>query len=266
MDFVGLEGRVDAVMSISVEALNEAGLKWAQALVTEFHYLHRPVDPRCSPFAYRIHLAPATAANLSDTSLIPNSEPLQARAHERGATVGCLIFGRPEATRCGEFYGSVEDVRAGKCEVTRWEIINLARVFILPEFQPGGAHYGCPGMPGFVDRMGEWRSALAGAAIGVSLTQIVLDYLLARPPCFPEEPWALRYCISYQDSNVHRGWLYKASGFDRYRENKRGIVTWRKKLRHLEGKECDQVLEASRRSPRSRRFRAMRGVQQFSFV
>ena len=56
---------------ISLRTADDRGLAWAQALVTAQHYLHTPVDSRCSPFAYLVELA-------------------------SGPIVGCLIFGRPE--------------------------------------------------------------------------------------------------------------------------------------------------------------------------
>ena len=48
---------------------------WCQEIVTEHHYLHAPVDSRCSPVAYVIE-------------------------HEQSDyPIGCLLFGRPEATQ-----------------------------------------------------------------------------------------------------------------------------------------------------------------------
>jgi hypothetical protein len=96
-------------MSVTLELLDPEGLKWAQRQVTKFHYLHRPVDARCSVFGYAIAV----------------SKPGRG---EREA--GLLLFGRPEATRCGTFYGSVEARESGRVDCTRWQILNLARVWV----------------------------------------------------------------------------------------------------------------------------------------
>jgi hypothetical protein len=107
-------------------------------MVTHAHYLHRPVDPRTRPLAYLGYLG--------------------------GERVGCLIFGRPESTRCyqgGLTYGSLADVQAGKAQYSRWEVLSLARVWLSPEVQAGGASYRPDLLPGFVDRRGAWRSTLA---------------------------------------------------------------------------------------------------------
>ncbi len=70
----------------------------------EHHYLHVPVDLRCSPVAYLV---------------TPLGEP-----------VGCLIFVRPEATCVTGWYGSLEEVRQDRCSLTRWEVLNLARIWL----------------------------------------------------------------------------------------------------------------------------------------
>jgi hypothetical protein len=83
---------------VSLALANQKGLRWAQQQVATYHYLRRPVDPRCRPLAYLVLLD--------------------------GERVGCLIFGRPEATRVSGWYGSVEDVAAGRCPLTRWQVID----------------------------------------------------------------------------------------------------------------------------------------------
>jgi hypothetical protein len=74
---------------LSITLADRYGLRWAQEQVIHHHYLHTPVDVRCSPLVYLITLF--------------------------DKQVGCLIFGKPEATRVNGWYGSVEDVRTGKC-------------------------------------------------------------------------------------------------------------------------------------------------------
>jgi len=98
---------------LSLEILDKGEVAKAQKTVMINHYLHRPVDSRCSVAGYQVEL--------------------------RGVgVVGYLLFGRPEATRCGDWYGSVKDVLTGKCEVTRWQVLNLARVYLFNTVQTGG--------------------------------------------------------------------------------------------------------------------------------
>jgi len=49
---------------------------------------------------------------------------------------------------------------------------------------------------------------------------------LAYPPCFLEQPYQLRVCLSYCDTRVHQGTIYRASGFALARQNNQGIETW----------------------------------------
>ena len=62
-------------MQLELMLADRAGLAAAQDAVAAYHYLRAPVDSRCSPVAYLVALA-------------------------QEKVVGCLIFGRPEATRC----------------------------------------------------------------------------------------------------------------------------------------------------------------------
>jgi hypothetical protein len=77
--------------SIQLQLVTDRAFERAQTTVTEHHYLHTPVDDRCSPLAYKV--------------------VLQTQHSEYRADV--LIFGRPEATRCyvGKLtYGSLKDI------------------------------------------------------------------------------------------------------------------------------------------------------------
>lgn len=209
---------------ITVALADADGLAWAQRQVAAHHYLHTRVDPRCAPLAYLILAG--------------------------GARVGCLIFGRPEATRCfvGQLtYGGAADVAAGRATFDRWEIVNLARVWLTPAVQAGGA----TPIP-----------CAASRAIGQALRRIVLDALLARPPCFPAEPWRLQMCLSYCDTRQpgHHGTIYRAAGFWRAHRNAAGIETWVRPLRRLTGREVAAVLRAAAQSPRSRLHRARRAA------
>jgi hypothetical protein len=207
---------------ITVELANAVWLDWSQEQVTAFHYLHAPVDPRCKPLAYTIIIG--------------------------GVRVGCLIFGRPEATRCyrGTLrYGSVADVAAGRATYTRWEVLNLARVWLDPKYQKGGIYY--------------VRNALSQAA-AAAFRLIVLDYLVPYPPCFLDEPWQIHEIMSYCDTKLHTGSLYRALNFRLAYTNDDGIETYALPVRGLQTHERRRIERLAEQSPRSRHYRSVRAV------
>lgn len=210
---------------IALHPCTPAGLARAQATVTAHHYLHQPVDSRCSPLAYE--------ARLND------------------APVGYLIFGRPESTCCYDLaskltYGSLEDVQAGRCVYDRWELINLARVWLDPKIQRGGADY----VP-----------HAASALIKAALSRIGHDYLVAHPPVDCARPYQLRVCLSYCDTNIHTGYLYHVCRFKLARTNARGVQTFMKTLPELTATQDEQIRRYASQSERSRRYRAERAAQ-----
>ena len=210
-------------MTIRLELANDSALAWAQAQVSAHHYLHAPVDSRCAVVGYVV------------------------MAH--GERAGCLLFGRPEATRCyrGDLtYGSQADVASGRAQFDRWEIVNLARVWLDPCMQVGGI----------------WHiENLATMLISQALKRVVVDYLHAFPPCYIDEPWRLKVCLSYCDTRIHSGTIYKAAGFRLARTNVQGIQTWYRPLRGLQGHERKLIERFSAQSYRSRVYRAQRAAQ-----
>jgi len=187
-----------------VTAFAGSARRWAKEMVIAGHYLHTAPDPRTRPFCYVVELGSQS-------------------------WIGCLWFGRPESTRCyrgGLTYGSLDDVEARRAKFDRWEVLNLSRVWLSPEVQPGGRLYSPEHLPGFIDRKGLWRSTLASSLIRKALAQIGADYLLAHPPCFVEQPYAIRAVLSYCDTSLHRGVIYRAAGFSLARTNRAGIETW----------------------------------------
>lgn len=219
--------------------LDRSGIASAQVLVTARHYLGKPVDARCSVEGYEVR--------------------------GQNDAFGVLLVGRPQATACYPWYGSVDDVASGRAEVTRWQVLNLARVYFHPFVQSGGRLHGPQHLPGFTDRHGAWRSALGSWAITELAERVVLEYLLRRPPCFLEEPYELRWLLSYCDTRRHRGALYRASGFELFRQNAAGVQTWRLPLRALRPEEHRLVRAAALSSARSAEHRARRaqGVLRF---
>jgi len=218
------------VTAWELRALDQVGLRAAQALVAREHYLRKRVDVRCSVEGYGVTVA--------------------------GRNVGVLLLGRPQATACYPWYGSVSDVLRGRAEVTRWQVLNLARVYLDPIVQPAGSLHETA--PGFRDRRGSWRSTLGSAAISALADRVGVEYLVARPPCFMEEPYELRWLLSYCDTRLHRGTLYRAAGFELWRTNAAGLQTWRLPLRPLTVEEHRVVGMAAARSPRSIEYRARR--------
>lgn len=213
---------METEMTLTLKLADVAALDWAQEQVSRHHYLHAPVDSRCSVVGYVLI--------------------------DRGERVGCLLFGRPEATRCyagALTYGSQADVAAGRAQYDRWEIVNLARVWLDPRIQAGGAWY--------VPNAATW-------AIGEALRHVVVDYLAAYPPCYLEEPWRLRQCLSYCDRRIHAGTIYKAAGFRLARTNADGIETWHRPLRSLQGHERKLIEKRSAQSARSRVYRSRRAA------
>lgn len=228
---------------ITLQLATPNGLTYAQQVVIKHHYLRAPVDSRCSPVAYLV--------------------ALQAGACP---TIGCLIFGRPEATRCyqgGLTYGSLKDKQDGRCQFDRWEILNLARVWLDPRVQTGGCWYTPSLLPGYTDRRGVWRSSLASWCIQAALERIGYDYLTVRPPVYPDEPYEIRAVLSYCQTPLHKGTIYRAAGFDLARTNERGIETWyTPKVAPLTNYQHDQVRKAAYHSPRGIRLRAQRQAAQ----
>lgn len=220
----------------------------AQGIVTEYHYLQRPVDARCSVEGYWIE----TQIGILD----------------RYRIAGLFLLGRPEATRVNGWYGSVEDMVTCRCEVTRWQVLNLARVWIDPDFQAGGRYFGnlpINNLPGFIDRKGQFRSTLASSAISAMADRVGFDYLMRRPPCFLDEPYEIRYLMSYCDTRLHKGTIYREAGFELYRTNRDGIQTWRMRLPALSPEQDRLVREAALRSPRSQAYRARRAQLEMAF-
>jgi hypothetical protein len=115
---------------------------------------------------------------------------------------------------------------AGRAEYDRWTILNLARVWLHPSVQRGGAFYSPELLPGYTDRRGVWRSTLASTVIELALARVGYDYLRTHPPCFPDEPYQIKVVLSYCDTTKHKGTIYRAAGFELARTNERGIETW----------------------------------------
>ena len=153
-------------------------LRWAQDTVTEHHYLRQPVDPRARPMVYVIR-------------------------HD-GWRVGLVMLGIPHATRCGGWWGYPG-------LPTQWQVVDICRIWLDPAIQRGG-HLCHPGsVPGFTDRRGQWRPAVATWAIRETLARVQADRVRLWPPVYPEQPYQILLAISYHDPQYHRGTIYRES-------------------------------------------------------
>jgi hypothetical protein len=214
----------------------DEGRHWAIDKLIEGHYLHTAPDPRTRPFCYVVV--------------------------QKSKRLGCLWFGRPESAKCyrgGLTYGSLADVKKKKAAYDRWEVLNLSRVWLSPDVQPGGALYGPEHLPGFVDRKGGFRSTLASLLIQEALGMIGFDYLMRHPPCFVKQPYAIRVVLSYCNVHLHRGVIYPAAGFTLARTNKEGIQTWwTPAVATLSPPQDRRIRELAKVHPRSKRIRKAR--------
>ena len=92
-DKCGLKNRI---------TLERCDLKWAQQLVTEHHYLHRPIHPRSLPFAYAIKLD--------------------------GVVIGTIIMATIHYTKKKGLFGY-------ESLPTKWQVLQIARLWIDPQHQ-----------------------------------------------------------------------------------------------------------------------------------
>ncbi len=223
---------------LTLALANDEQTDWCQQLVAAQHYLSTPVDPRCSILAYIVRLS--------------------------GCRIGCLIFGRPEATRVGDWYGDVEEKLAGRCRLSRWEVLNLARIYVDPLVQEGGA-WCRPGIvPGFFDRHGRWHSCLTTKVILMALECVPVDYILAFPPVFLDQPYQIAEVLSYCDARHpgHRGAIYRNAGFRLERTNGQGLQTFAKPVRGLSPKEDAWVRHFATHALRSKRLRSQAAAER----
>jgi hypothetical protein len=93
-----------------------------------------------------------------------------------GVPVGLVILGIPHATRCRGWWG-YEGLP------TQWQVVDLSRIWISAYYQRGDMGvYAQPGIvPGFTDRRGIWRPAVASWAIGEVLARVQADRVRLGP-------------------------------------------------------------------------------------
>lgn len=167
-------------MTLTIRLGDKVDLAWAQETVRLHHYLHRAVDNRARHKVYVVQ--------------------------NEWARLGPVMAGIPHATRCRGRWGYPG-------LPTRWQVVDLCRVWLDSRIQSGGEYCRPGDIPGFVDRQGVWRPAVATWAIGEVLKRIRRDRVSLWPPVFPEQPYHIRPAISYHDPAFHRGTIYRQMGW-----------------------------------------------------
>ncbi len=158
---------------------NKADLEWGQEIVETYHYLHQRVDNRARPMIYVI-------------------------SYQR-QRLGLIMAGIPHATKCGGWWGYPG-------LPTQWQVLDLCRIWLNQQIQPGGA-LARPGIvPGIFDRKGKFQPTAASWAIGEVLARIGRDRIALWPPVYIEQPYHIRLVISYHDPQYHTGAIYRYAG------------------------------------------------------
>lgn len=204
------------------------GLKVAQALFKEKHYMHQEVHDLARPMVYQV-----------------------LREYD-GELVGAILYSRPQAARTygskrdittelGR-WGNLNDVRKGRAPRTQWEILNLARFYLAPTLQRRDSR--------------DYVPNAASILLAESLWSVCVDYLVVWPPAYFSEPWELKECVSYCARDRFFCTLYLASAFRLVRTNKDGLQTYVRPLRGLMPHEKQEIRQASLASEWARAHRA----------
>ncbi len=139
------------------------------------HYLHRWPDPRSLPFAYRLIVDGRQYADDGRPHGVVVFKKLQ-HQRQRG------LFGYPDLP-------------------TAWQILDMARVWVHPDWQGVGAsgHSFC-----MFTRM-----------VSRALRRVQRDWLDHHPPRFLDLPYHIELVISYCEMAHHEGVGYRAASFEK---------------------------------------------------
>jgi hypothetical protein len=157
----------------------KADLHWAQQTVTAHHCLHQPVHNQARPMVYVLTI--------------------------NGLRAGLMMVGLPHATKNRGWWGY-------DGLPTQWQVVDLCRIWIAPELQPGGYWASRRRVPGFTDRRGIFRPTVATWFIHEVLARVQRDRVSLWPPVYLDKPYHIRLVISYHDPALHRGTIYKLAG------------------------------------------------------
>jgi hypothetical protein len=168
--------------SLHIDLGDRNDLTWAQRIVAQYHYLRQPVDPRARPMVYIVR-------SDDDTYQRP---------------LGLIMLGIPHATRCTGWWGYPG-------LPTQWQVVDLCRIWIDPDLQPGGRWCDPYTVPGFYDRRGKFRPTTPTWAINEVLQRVQADRVRLWPPVYLAQPYHIELAISYHDPAYHRGTIYRHS-------------------------------------------------------
>lgn len=173
---------------LHISLANKYEMKWAEGTSILRHYLQQKVHPRARPHGYVVKF--------------------------RDNRIGMIIVANPHATKCGGWWrsGTARDSEDELHLPTKWQVVDLCRIWLSPLVQKGGCWSGPDYAPGFTDRKGEWQPTVASWAISSVLDRVQEDRISFWPPVYPEQPYHIRLVISYHDPIYHSGTIYKVSG------------------------------------------------------
>lgn len=144
-------------------------------LATKYHYLHRPVHQRSSPFGYIV--------SFDGKTTMPDSTPC-----------GFIVFASIHFTKHKNLFGY-------DGLPTKWQVLSLARLWLHDDLPRNSETVV---ISKAIQPKGLDKISLAGH-----------DWLQVHPPKYLDEPYHIRLIVSYADNTVgHAGTIYKASNFE----------------------------------------------------
>jgi hypothetical protein len=161
--------------------------EWLNEMATKHHYMHQAIHSRACPFGWALAL---------DAQICrPDGRP-----------AGFIVFASVHFTQLrGEFgYPGLP---------TKWQVLSLARLWIHPDLQTGGALYSADILPGFINRKGDFESTLATEVIAGALDMVQMRWIEIHPPPFPDEPYHILKVISFANTELFSGEIYRAARF-----------------------------------------------------
>lgn len=148
-------------------------------LAMAYHYMHRSVHRRASPFGYLVEFDGQAA--------MPDGTP-----------VGFIIFASIHFIRQRGLFGYPD-------LPTKWQVLSLARFWLHDDLPRNVATV----------VLGKCLRVRGHERI----SQIGLKWLRVHPPRYPDEPYHVRLIVTYVDkTHGHEGTIYKAANFEYIRD------------------------------------------------
>jgi hypothetical protein len=179
--------------------LIEQDREWLNAAAKAYHYMHRPVHQRATPFGW--------AVTFDGELYQPDGKPS-----------GFIIFASIHYTRLrGEFgYAGLP---------TKWQVLSLARLWLhdnLPRNSETVVISKC------LRQTGHDRTAL-----------VQRRWLEVHPPVFLNEPYHIIKIISDADQYYHTGTIYEAANFREYKRDDGKPIISQKRHKNTRGSDLD---------------------------